>query len=167
MSIRLATEADVPEIRSCVREAYQVYLERMDRPPAPMQDDPAVRVGAGQVYVECAESVRGVLVLVPFPDHVLVENLAVRPVFQRHGIGSRLLAFAEARATELGRAEVRLYTNDRMTENLRYYSARGYRETGRAVEDGYARVFLSKSAAPLGGAQATRPDGFGLGGGFK
>jgi GNAT superfamily N-acetyltransferase len=152
MSIRIAREADVPEIRTCVREAYEVYLERMERPPAPRLDDPAVQVGDGQVYVECAESVRGVLVLVPFPGHLLVENLAVRPVFQRHGIGSRLLAFAEARATELGRAEVRLYTNERMTENLRYYSARGYRETGRAVEDGYARVFLSKSVGARGGA---------------
>jgi ribosomal protein S18 acetylase RimI-like enzyme len=145
MPIRAAVDADVPGIRTCVREAYEVYLDRMERPPAPLRDDPAARVRAGQVFVDAVESVRGVVVLIPFPDHLLLENLAVRPTVQRHGIGTRLLVFAERRAAELGLPEVRLYTNERMTENLRYYCARGYRETGRAVEDGYSRVFLSKS----------------------
>jgi hypothetical protein len=41
--------------------------------------------------------------------------------------------------------EIRLYTNEAMTENLDYYPRRGYRETHRATQDGYQRVFFSKA----------------------
>jgi len=55
------------------------------------------------------------------------------------------MAFAEDRARDEGLAEVVLYTNERMTENLRFYPALGYAETGRAVQDGFARVFYRKA----------------------
>ena len=32
-----------------------------------------------------------------------------------------------------------------MTENLTYYARHGYRETHRATQDGYRRVFFTKS----------------------
>jgi hypothetical protein len=40
--------------------------------------------------------------------------------------------------------EIRLYTNEAMTENLAYYPRRGYTETHRAAEDGFNRVFFRK-----------------------
>ena len=40
---------------------------------------------------------------------------------------------------------MRLYTNEAMTENLSFYPRHGYRETGRAVQDGFRRVFFSKT----------------------
>jgi hypothetical protein len=39
---------------------------------------------------------------------------------------------------------MRLYTNAAMTENLAYYSRRGYTETHRAHQDGFHRVFFRK-----------------------
>jgi hypothetical protein len=42
---------------------------------------------------------------------------------------------------------VRLCTNEAMTENLVFYPRHGYRETGRGIQDGYRRVFFSKSLA--------------------
>jgi hypothetical protein len=44
----------------------------------------------------------------------------------------------------MGLPEIRLYTNEAMTENLGYYPRRGYRETHRATQNGYRRVFFSK-----------------------
>jgi hypothetical protein len=44
-----------------------------------------------------------------------------------------------------GVTEVRLYTNEAMTENLSFYPRHGYRETGRAVQDGFRRVYFSKT----------------------
>ncbi len=41
--------------------------------------------------------------------------------------------------------EVRLYTNEAMAENLTYYPRHGYRETHRATQDGYRRVFFTKA----------------------
>lgn len=145
MPIRLAAEADVPAVRRCVLDAFSVYADRLDRPPAPMLHDYAAQVRDGRVYVETADdAVRGVALLIARPDHLFVDTLAVDPRYQRQGIGARLLDFAEARARALGTGEVRLETNVRMTENLRYYTAHGYRETGRGPVDGYDRVFLSK-----------------------
>jgi ribosomal protein S18 acetylase RimI-like enzyme len=90
----------------------------------------------------------GVLVTRLAGDHLLVENLAVAPVAQGQGIGGRLLAVADEHARACGRAEVRLYTNQAMTENLEFYPRHGYRETGRAEQDGFGRVFFSKPARP-------------------
>ena len=56
-----------------------------------------------------------------------------------------LLDRAERDAVELGFSEVRLYTNEAMTENLSFYPRHGYRETGRAVQDGFRRVYFSKT----------------------
>jgi hypothetical protein len=45
---------------------------------------------------------------------------------------------------------VRLCTNEAMTENLEFYPRRGFRETGRGVQDGYHRVFFAKAVTATG-----------------
>jgi len=145
MTIRPAEASDVAAIRRCVIDAYARYSDRLDRPPAPLFDDYDAEVAAGQVFVDAEPEVRGVVVIVPAADHLLIQNLAVRPELQGQGVGGRLLEFAEARARALRLPETRLYTNERMTENLAFYEDRGYRETGRAVVDGRARVYFSKA----------------------
>jgi GNAT superfamily N-acetyltransferase len=55
-----------------------------------------------------------------------------------------LLALAEEQARGLGLGEIRLYTNEAMTENLAYYPRHGYAETHRAEQDGFNRVFFRK-----------------------
>jgi predicted N-acetyltransferase YhbS len=86
-------------------------------------------------------------VLIAEPGHLLLENLAVRPSRQGGGAGSRLLALAEDEARRLRLAEIRLYTNEAMTENLAYYPRRGYAKTHRAEQDGFRRVFFRKHIA--------------------
>jgi ribosomal protein S18 acetylase RimI-like enzyme len=88
-----------------------------------------------------------VLVTKPHGDHLLLDGIAVASGAQGGGHGRRLLERAERDAIEQGLTEVRLCTNEAMTENLVYYPRHGYRETGRAIEDGYRRVFFSKSLA--------------------
>jgi ribosomal protein S18 acetylase RimI-like enzyme len=78
-------------------------------------------------------------------DHLLLETVAVAPGAQGKGYGGLLLDRAESDAAELGYSEVRLYTNEAMTENLTFYPRHGYRETGRAVQDGFRRVYFSKA----------------------
>jgi GNAT superfamily N-acetyltransferase len=95
-----------------------------------------VSVSAGQVT--------GVLVMRAAVDHLFIDNVAVRPQDQGTGIGGALLAFAEANALSLGRPQLRLYTNELMVENRAYYPRRGFRETGRTQQDGFARVQFVK-----------------------
>ena len=143
--IRPAVEGDVPAIEALVREAYAMYVPRIGREPAPVTADHAGLVAAGRTsVVEADGEVAGVIVLIPGGDHLLVENVAVAPNVQGRGLGRKLMAFAERRAAELGMAELRLYTNQLMTENLALYPALGYTETGRRVEDGFARIYFSK-----------------------
>jgi ribosomal protein S18 acetylase RimI-like enzyme len=54
------------------------------------------------------------------------------------------MAFAEQRARFLGLPEIRLYTHERMTANIAFYTRLGYDEVERRVEDGFARVFMRK-----------------------
>ena len=143
--IRQAVAGDVPAIEALVRDAYAMYVPRIGREPAPVTVDHAGLVAAGRTsVVEADGEVAGVIVLIPGSDHLLVENVAVSPRMQGRGLGRELMAFAERRAAELGMAELRLYTNQLMTENLALYPALGYTETGRRVEDGFARVYFSK-----------------------
>ena len=73
-----------------------------------------------------------------------VENVAVHPDHQGRGLGRRLLDFAEAEARAAGLPELRLYTNEAMTENLALYRHFGHEEVDRRAEHGYRRVFLRK-----------------------
>jgi ribosomal protein S18 acetylase RimI-like enzyme len=143
--IRAATTADVPVVRQIVEEAYRHYIPRIGKPPGPMLDDYAVRVSEGVVWViEDGSLIAGLIVLLPRPDYLLLDNIAVAPVRQGLGLGRRLLAFAEAEAVRHGYREIRLYTHRTMTENQRLYAAIGYEEIGRRTEGGYDRVFMRK-----------------------
>jgi GNAT superfamily N-acetyltransferase len=146
---------DVAAIRAVAAAAYAPYVERIGRQPAPMTADYAAAVSRGEVWVAASNgAVSGLLVLVPAPGHLLLENIAVHPSAQGTGIGARLLALAEAQARLLGLCEIRLYTNVAMTENLGYYPRRGYVETHRAAQDGFSRVYFSKRL----GLAAPEPD---------
>jgi ribosomal protein S18 acetylase RimI-like enzyme len=144
-SIRPATAADVPAIADIVNHAYRHYIARIGKPPGPMLDDYAVRVSEGAVWVleEGAETV-AIIVLLPAPNYLLLDNIAVSPTRQGFGLGRRLLAFAEEEALRRGYREIRLYTHQTMVENQRLYTSIGYEETGRGSEAGYDRVFMRK-----------------------
>jgi ribosomal protein S18 acetylase RimI-like enzyme len=144
--IRRATRDDVAGIRAIVEAAYAVHVPRIGRVPAPVSADYPALVAAGEAWVGIEEEeMVGVLVCRPGDDAVVLENVAVDPPFQGRGYGRALIAFAERQALELGLAEVTLYTNEAMVENLRLYRRLGFVETGRRVEDGYRRVFFRKS----------------------
>ncbi|HEX4246426.1 MAG TPA: GNAT family N-acetyltransferase [Pseudonocardia sp.] len=145
VSMRPATVADADAMARLADAAYETYVSRIGKKPAPMLADYPGVVRHGRTWVaEHAGQLVGFVVLDQAADHLLVENVAVHPASQGLGIGRRLLAVAEDRARELGLPELRLYTNEMMSENVAYYPRRGYRETHRAVQDGYRRVFFTK-----------------------
>ena len=145
VTVRRASLADVPALYLVVHEAYLLYVPRIGRMPAPMAADYSAAVRSGQAWVALADGeIAGLIVLVVYQGYLLIENIAVLPSAQRRGIGARLLTLAEDEARANGLGEIRLYTNEGMTENLAYYPRRGYVETHRAEEEGFRRVFFSK-----------------------
>ena len=145
MYIRQAQVVDRRAVVACVRAAYTRYTARMDREPAPLRADYEVLIAQGVVYVlVIQEEVRGVLVMMPQQRSLFVENVAVDPRFQGQGLGQKLMAFVEQQAQKEQLQEISLYTNEVMSENLRFYQKLGFEEEGRRVEDGYHRIFLRK-----------------------
>ncbi len=137
--IRTAVPSDAGWIGEVVRAAFEPYVERIGRKPAPMLEDLGEAIARSEAYVP--DEGEAVIVLTPRGDHLLVRDVAVDPRSHAKGVGTRLMRFAELRAAELGLGEMRLFTNVAMAENHRFYGGLGYEETGRAQEDGYDRVF--------------------------
>ena len=145
LRIRPATADDAPAVAEIVERAYRHYIARIGNPPGPMIDDYAARVSQGAVWVlEEGTVVAAIIVLLPAPNYLLLDNIAVSPARQGLGLGRRLLAFAEDEALRRGYREIRLYTHETMVENQRLYASIGYEETGRGSESGYNRVFMRK-----------------------
>lgn len=146
MTIRLAQQAELHAIMAVVQRAYAPYIPRIGRRPAPMDDDYKARIHRQQVHLALdGDILLGLIVLIDSGDHLLVENVAVTPTMQRQGTGRALMAHADAVAQQRRLPEIRLYTNAAMTENLSFYARLGYRETGRAEQSGFDRVFFTKS----------------------
>lgn len=145
VSVRRARPDDAGRMTELARRAYEPYVPRIGREPAPMGEDYfALAQQEGVWLAEQNDGLVGLLVLVPTDDHMLVQNVAVAPEAQGLGVGGLLLQVAEEQTRVLGLMELRLYTHEAMTENLDYYPRRGYQETHRARQLGYARVFFSK-----------------------
>lgn len=145
LQIRRAHSGDAETLAELARSAYAHYVTRMGREPAPMQEDYHRLIRETDVWVAEEEaSVVGLLALYARPNHMLLSNIAVSPRVQNRGVGIRLLEFAEAEARKHNLPELRLYTNEAMTENIGYYARRGYVETYRGTEKGYNRVYFVK-----------------------
>ncbi|MFJ2754339.1 GNAT family N-acetyltransferase [Nocardioides sp. NPDC087217] len=145
--IRRAEPADAPRLKEIALAAYARYVERIGLEPGPMGADYEEAIESAEVWVAMADGdVAGYAVTRhPGDAGVLLENLAVAPGHQGRGIGRALIAHVESRAMAGGAAYVELYTHEAMTENRRLYARLGYEETGYVVEDGYRRVFMTKT----------------------
>jgi GNAT superfamily N-acetyltransferase len=146
--IRLARPDDAEAVTSLANEAYSPYLARNGKIPGPMRDDYAVLIADRRVHVlEEAEELIGLLVLIPEPDAMLLDNVAVAPSAQGRGFGVKLIAFAEQCAREEGLPAIRLYTQEIMVENIALYTRLGFVETHRGREKGLDRVYMTKRLA--------------------
>jgi ribosomal protein S18 acetylase RimI-like enzyme len=148
--LRIARPEDRAAVEAIVHAAYSIYVERIGKAPGPLLDDYAGLIAAGAVSVleDPDGAIAALVVVLPKPDYLLLDNIAVRPDRQGRGFGRRLVAFAESEARRLGYVALRLYTNEKMTENIALYERLGFREIGRGREAGYDRVFMTKLIGP-------------------
>jgi ribosomal protein S18 acetylase RimI-like enzyme len=145
VDLRRACLSDVMAITTLVNAAYGKWVPLIGRKPWPMTVDYTVAVTEHDIQLLHMDgALAGLVETINGPDFV-VENLAVSPAFQKQGIGDSLLRLAEQIAVASGHSAVRLYTNQRFTENITFYQRRGYRiESEEQLADGVL-VNLSKS----------------------
>jgi len=146
MATRQAQTADEESVRACAEDAYTQYVAAIGKKPAPMVADFGHQISNGFVHVavNAHDEVDGFIVFFPTDGHMFLENVAVKSSAAGKGVGRQLMALCEAEARRQGLSLIRLYTNEKMTENLSIYPHFGYSETGRREEDGFSRVFFEK-----------------------
>lgn len=143
--LRRAALDDAPAIRELTRAAYAKWVPVIGREPVPMATDYAEAVRnhfIDLLYV--GGKLAALIQTVPETDHLLIENVAVSPAFQRRGCGRMLMAHAERLAASLGFRETRLYTNPLFVGNVQLYLRLGYRVDREEPFKGGVTVYMSK-----------------------
>jgi GNAT superfamily N-acetyltransferase len=132
------------------------------------------RVSRGECYVAIHGGVLvGTVMLLPpscraphcewydRPDVAVLAQFAVEPRYQRRGWGSELIRHLEARARELGAAELSIDTSEGATHLIALYERRGYRHIGYAQWEhtNFRSVLLSKRLLSPALAAEQSPNG--------
>ena len=125
--LRRAGATDTAAVNALQHAAYARNRTILGLEPLPLTVDYATIVADYDVWLlEQGDALEGVLILETRPDDLLVWSVAVAPEMQGRGVGNRLLAIAEARARELDRGKVRLYTGDKLIGNIAWYERHGF-----------------------------------------
>lgn len=144
-SLRRAGDSDANAVRDLTRAAFAKWVPIIGREPKPMGADyqAAVRNHLLDLLSRDGELV-GIIEIIPFSDHLLIENVAVAPALHGQGIGQRLMRHAEEVAEQAQCTELRLYTHNRFVENIKLYLKLGYRvDSKEEIADGF-KVNMSK-----------------------
>lgn len=144
--IRPAVLVDIPAIKDCAKAAYELYVERIGKEPAPMQANFVQQLKTHTIDV-CIHygAVVGYIVYQVQGQKMMLENVAVHPSNAGNGFGRLLVTHVENITAEQNIPTVILYTNEAMTENLVMYPKLGYKETHKISEAGFNRVYFEKS----------------------
>ncbi len=145
-ALRLASPADAGEIREIVRAAYARWVPLIGREPMPMRVDydQALREHRFDL-LQRGPRILALIETMLAPDHLWIENVAVRPELQGQGLGRRLLAHAEELARAARRTELRLLTNGDFAANIALYERSGYVVTSREPFMGGTTVYMRKA----------------------
>jgi GNAT superfamily N-acetyltransferase len=137
--LRRAGPADAAAIAELTDLAYAKWVPVIGRKPKPMTADYHIAVLDHLIdLLYIGRDLAALIEMIPQPDHLLIENLAVSPAFQGGGHGRRLVAHAERLAASQGLAEVKLYTNKLFAANIAFYQRLGYRlEREEAFKGGF------------------------------
>ena len=144
--MRQAKAADAAAIAELTRQAYAKWIELIGREPLPMQVDYAEALMRHRFdLIEREGLLVGLIETVADGDHLLIVNLAVAPAAQGQGYGARLLTWAERLARAASLSGLRLYTNKRLEENVRFYLRRGFRIEREAPLNGGVAIYMTKA----------------------
>jgi N-acetylglutamate synthase-like GNAT family acetyltransferase len=146
--IREARAGDAEAVKACVVAAFEHYIPRIGKPPAPMLLDFPAEIEARHVWLaESDGSVAGALVQYETEFGFYIDTVAVQPQLKGSGVGKALLQYAEQEAARRGYDSLYLVTNSKMVENQVLYPKIGYVEYDRQLQAGYQRVFYRKQLA--------------------
>ena len=148
VTLRVACEEDADAIRALTREAYAKWVDLTGREPLPMRVDysDALRKHCFDLLYVGSRLV-ALIETVPEGDYLLIENVAVCPIYQGRGFGTRLLRLAEDLAASV---TVNYEVLDSVVDPLRNMRRASMRSCWHAKN---SNVAGSRSLIPLSPAQ--------------
>jgi GNAT superfamily N-acetyltransferase len=145
--LRRGVAADAPAIRELTREAYAKWVPVIGREPKPMIANYAESIQKHWFdLLDMDGKLAALIEMMPEGNYLLIENVAVSPLFQGRGLGRKLMAHAEKVAVLSGLSETKLYTNKLFAENIHFYIKLGY-QIDR--EEGFKDGFLVHMRKPV------------------
>lgn len=144
--MRRAGPADTAAIRALTRAVYAKWITSIAREPRPMTADYDRAVRDHWIdLLEVDGELLALIEMIPAPDHLWIQNIAVDEARQQSGLGRLLLDHAEEIARQSGFRELRLNTNAAFAANLSFYRHMGFRELLREpLLDGGTMVSFTK-----------------------
>jgi predicted N-acetyltransferase YhbS len=143
ITIRFAARAESAAIAELIRAAFEEYRGRLQPESGALGETAETIVAAfadhAVIVAETGGRLVGCVLATQQGQNLYLGRLAVHPDFRRYHIASRLLAAAERHARATGAAALTLGVRIALSENFRYFAARGFREIGREARAGFDR----------------------------
>ncbi len=143
-----AGAGDLQALVALQRAAYARNRDLLGVEPLPLLADYADLLTRQDVWVARDDAaITGAIMLEPHADHLLLWSIATAPGGQGRGLGRKLLAATDARARQLGLAEVRLYTGSPLAHLIAWYSRHGFVATHVETLPDRSITHMAKSLA--------------------
>ena len=142
MFFRRAVAQDHEIIIAIALKAYEKYIERMGKEPAPMR--PVIQKEDVVFVCEDNKQVIAFAILVKINDQIILDSIAVDTPHQKKGIGNNFIKFIEEYLMEQKVNKYQLYTNEKMFENIKWYQKIGFKIFKKVTEKGYNRIYFEK-----------------------
>jgi len=142
MDFRSAVKSDYLAIKTIALKAYEKYVERMGKEPAPMR--PSIQKEDVVFICEDNKQVIAFAILVKINDQIILDSIAVDPLHQKKGIGNNFIKYIEQYLIEQKINKYQLYTNEKMFENIDWYQKIGFKIFKKVTEKGFNRIYFEK-----------------------
>ena len=132
-----------------IRAAFATIARELDPPPSALRvtaDDLRVHLATGGGAVHGRD---GCILWVASEGVLYLSRLSVAPERRGEGIGTALLAHAEAEARRMGLARIQLEVRLALESNRRLFAGAGFIEGARHAHPGYAEPTYVEAYKPL------------------
>ncbi|MCA1667557.1 MAG: GNAT family N-acetyltransferase [Thermomicrobia bacterium] len=141
VTIREATDADVPAVVAVLRAAFAEQANLAPPSGALSETEESVRglMRTARVALAVVDgAIAGCQFFEPKGDYLYLFRLAVLPEYRQHGVGGALIAYAEEQARVIGLLRTQFSVRLALPRQRAYYERLGYHFVAYGTHAGFA-----------------------------